>query len=89
MLEKLVEITLKTISIPNICIGSYGMNMHKLKIQLYLNKQFKNKDYKVKSISFNPIAHIFDYCFLNYPKNNTSYYEYFYFLNNRMHKESF
>ncbi|MDR0739100.1 MAG: S8/S53 family peptidase [Oscillospiraceae bacterium] len=80
---------LKTISTPSICIGSYGMNMEKFKIQTYLNKYFKSSGYtKIGNVSFNPMAQIFGYKFIRYPKNNIHYPDYFYFLNNCLWGES-
>ena len=71
---------LKSFSIPSIYIGSYGMNMEKLELQLYLNWHFLNNNYKIGNISFNPIAHLFGYKYVPFPKESIQYPQYLYDL---------
>ncbi|MCX7748064.1 MAG: hypothetical protein N2645_14440 [Clostridia bacterium] len=80
--------SVKPVQTPSICIGSYGMNMDKMLIQLYLNKYFKDNKYNVGNISFNPIAHLFGYTYITYPYNDIHYPHYLYYLNDCMYKES-
>jgi hypothetical protein len=80
--------SVKPVQIPSICIGSYGMNMDKMLIQLYLNKYFKDNKYNVGNISFNPIAKLFGYQYITYPYNDIHYPHYLYYLNDCLYKES-
>lgn len=82
------SLALKTISIPSICICSYGMNMEKFKLQLYLNRYLELHNYDVGNVSFNPIAHLLGYSYLQYPYN-VSYPQYIYFLNTCLYNAIF
>jgi len=79
--------SLKNVNVPNICIGSYGVNMDKLLVQLSLTRGFRQKGVKAGNITFNPIGHIFGFDYIKYP-NKIVFPDYFYYLNNRMRKES-
>lgn len=79
--------SLQPISIPSICIGSYGMNMEKLSIQLYLNYHLTRMSYKLGNISFNPIAHLFGYKYIQYPEA-IRYHQYWYDLSYYLYHET-
>lgn len=79
--------SLKNINIPNIYIGSYGVNMDKLFLQLGLSKYLKSMGIKVGNITYNPIGRIFGFNYLKYPPK-ILFPDYFYFLNNEMEKEA-
>ena len=80
---------LNPISIPSVCIGSYGMNMDKLLIQLYLNRHFAKSDYIVGNISFNPITHLFGYKYIPFTQENDNQHlkQYWYDLNQCFYDE--
>lgn len=78
---------IKPINVPSICIASYGNNMDKLKIQIYLNKNFQDAGYSVGNITFNPIGLLYNFDFIQYPKS-VVYPDYFYFINYQMYKSS-
>ena len=79
--------SLKNLNVPNICIGSYGVNMDKFLIQLSLTRGFRQKGVKVGNITYNPIGRIFGFDYIKYP-NQIVFPDYFSYLNNRMGKES-
>lgn len=79
--------SLKNVNVPNICIGSYGVNMDKLSVQLSLTKNFRQKGVKAGNITFNPIGHLFGFDYVKYP-DQIVFPDYFYYLNNRMIKKS-
>lgn len=82
------EITsLMPISVPSICICSYGMNMEKFHLQLEMNKFLDSLNYNVGNISFNPIVKLLGYNYLSYPKS-IAYPQYVYSLNNQLYETS-
>jgi len=56
------------ISVPSICICSYGKNMEKSNIQRYLDKHLQSDGLKVGNITFNPIGKLSGYNWIQYPQ---------------------
>lgn len=81
------SISLKSISIPSICICSYETNMDKLYIQTSLCQQIKRNGYRTGIVSFNPIMKLSNSTFIPFPQN-IMYPSYFYYLNNQIYEES-
>lgn len=81
------SLALKTISIPSICICSYGMNMEKFSLQLQLNRYLKLQNYAAGNISSNPMAHLLGFTYVPYP-SNVSYPKYIYHLNDCLYNTS-
>lgn len=79
--------SLKSITVPSICICSYGRNMEKLRIQMHINAQMKMNGYSCGNISFNPLGRILGYNFLKFPKT-ISAPQYIYHFNDQLYRTS-